>query len=156
VVLSTLVLVSFALLVLGGRAIFWVARHTSLAPEAAFVWHWARWPTTALIIMLVTALAYYLLPDVEQRFKFITPGSITSTVLWLLATWGFTQYADNVTSFDVTYGSLGAAVVLLTWLYITAFVLILGGEINALIEQASPEGKKPGSRELGLRTKAPP
>ena len=117
------------------------------------VWSWLRWPVTAVLIMLCAALAYYLLPDVEQKFKFITPGSVVGTLVWLLATWGFSEYAAHFGSYNVTYGSIGGVIVLLTWLYISGFIFLMGGEMNAIIEHAAPEGKDAGARAPG---EAPP
>lgn len=148
VVTSALVLAGFAMILLGGSAGTWLADRVGVGREFTLVWSWLRWPTTALVIMLAAALTYYWLPDVDQRFRYLTPGSVLSTLLWLASTWGFTQYADHVTSFNVTYGSLGGAVVLLTWLYLSALVFLLGGEINAVIEAASPDGKRPGAKRF--------
>jgi len=150
VVCSLLFLVGFSMVILGGRAGQWLAARVGAQAQFAVIWwRWLRWPSTALLIMLVAALVFYWLPDVEQKFKFITPGSVAATLLWLLCTWGFTMYADNFGSFNVTYGSLGAAMILLTWLYLTGLFFILGGEINAVIEQATAGGKQPGARHFG-------
>lgn len=74
-----------AVLVLGSGAGLWVARHLSIADEYVAVLRWIRWPTSTAAIMAVTALAYYLLPNVEQRFKFILPGAVIGTLVWFLA-----------------------------------------------------------------------
>jgi membrane protein len=150
---SVLVLASMAMILAGGRAGFWVADRIHFGHEFLLLWSWLRWPTTALVIMLAVALAYYVLPDVVQRFRYVTPGSVTATLLWLLSTWGFTQYVDHFGKYDVTYGSIGGAVVLLLWLYVSALVFIVGGEVNAVIEHASPGGKRRGSR---APSEAPP
>jgi membrane protein len=149
VAISILVLASVAMMVLGGDAGLWLAQRADAAVQFQMVWSWLRWPTTALVFMFAVAVAFYVLPDVEQEFRFITPGSVSGTILWLLATWGFTQYAEHFAHYNVTYGSIGGVVVLLTWLYISALVLILGGEMNAVIEQASPGGKAAGARAPG-------
>lgn len=149
VVCVVLVLAAFAGIALGGRLGLWLADKAHIAPAYRVVWAWLRWPITALIIMLVAALIYGLLPDVKQRFRFIAPGSLTSTVLWLASTWGFTQYAEHFGNFDVIYGSLGGVIVLLSWLHLTGLVFLLGGEINAVLEHASPDGKRPGARVPG-------
>jgi membrane protein len=149
VALSVLVLVAITMIVLGGNAGLWLAQRANVAIEFQVVWSWLRWPATALVFMLAVAIAYYCLPDVEQEFRFITPGSVSGTALWLLATWGFTQYVEQFAHYNVTYGSIGGVVVLLTWLYISALVLIVGGEVNAVIEQASPGGKVAGARAPG-------
>jgi membrane protein len=145
---TLLIPLSFAIFLMGGRVGEWVAAKLQLVDEFHLVWSWLRWPFTASLVMLVLALCYYLLPDVKQRFKYITPGSVLSTVLWLLSTWGFTQYVEHFGKYNVTYGSIGGVVVLLLWLYISGLVFILGGEINAILEHASAEGKAKGAREF--------
>src|SRR6478736_4272978 len=151
---ALLVLVAVAAITAGGSAGFWLAEKVGIAHTYVIVWRWLRWPVTALAIMLCAALAYYLLPDVKQKFKFITPGSVVGTIVWLLGTWGFAVYAGNFGSYNVTYGSIGGVIVLLTWFYISGFIFLMGGEMNAIIEHASPEGKDSGARAPGLP--APP
>ena len=108
----------------------------------------ARIPVAALLMLLAWALAYYFLPDVEQEFKFITPGSIVGVTVWLAASWGFSYYVQHFGNYDATYGSIGAAIILLLWMWISAQVLLLGAEINALLEHMSPEGKAPGAKSM--------
>ncbi|HXU04848.1 MAG TPA: YihY/virulence factor BrkB family protein [Polyangia bacterium] len=150
---ALLVLISITLLTAGGSAGFWLARHVGIAHEYVIVWSWLRWPITALAMMLCAALAYYVLPDVKQKFKFITPGSVIGTLVWLVGTWGFSVYAGNFGSYNVTYGSIGGVIVLLTWFYISGFIFLMGGEMNAIIEHAAPDGKESGARAPG---EAPP
>jgi membrane protein len=146
---AVLLLVGIAALVAGGEAGLWVSRHIGLADEYVFVWRWLRWPVTAFVIMLAAAWAYYLLPDVDQDFKFITPGSVIGTLVWLATTWGFNEYVAHFGNYNVTYGSIGSVIVLLTWFYITGFVFLLGGETNAILEHASASGKAAGARAEG-------
>jgi membrane protein len=107
-----------------------------------------RIPLAALLLLFVWALAYYVLPDVEQDFKFITPGSVVGVTVWIIASLGFSVYVSNFGKYDATYGSLGGVIVLLLWMWISAQVLLLGAEINAIIEHWSPEGKAPGEKTL--------
>jgi membrane protein len=146
---TLLIPLSFTLFLLGGRAGRWVAERLHLVDPFVTFWSWLRWPFVAAIVMLVLALCYYLLPDVRQRFKYITPGSMLGTLLWLVSTWGFTQYVEHFGRYNVTYGSIGGVVVLLMWFYISGFVFILGGEINSVLEHASVEGKAKGARDFG-------
>jgi membrane protein len=149
------VLVAVAVLVAGGGVGFWVAGKLHVQTEFVWTMRWLRWPITAFVIMTIAALVYYLLPDVQQSFKFITPGSVVGTILWMVATWGFGRYVSSFANYNVTYGSLGGVVILLSWLYMAGFIFIMGGEINAVLEHASPEGKAPGARAPGERP-APP
>ncbi len=150
---AVVILACVAMVLLGGQAGLWLAEHAGVGREFQFVWSWLRWPVTALVFTLAVAVSYYFLPDVKQEFRYITPGSVVSTVIWLLGTWAFTLYAEHFGSYNVTYGSIGSVVVLMTWFYISGLVLILGGEMNAIIEHASRGGKDAGARAAG---EAPP
>ncbi|NMO22841.1 YihY/virulence factor BrkB family protein [Pyxidicoccus fallax] len=145
---TLLIPLSFTVFLLGGRLGAWLAERLQLIDEFYVVWSWLRWPFTAGLVMLALALCYYLLPDVKQKFKYITPGSALGTGIWLLSTWGFTQYVEHFGKYNVTYGSIGGVVVLMLWLYISGLVFILGGEINAILEHASAQGKEKGARDF--------
>jgi membrane protein len=107
---------------------------------------WLRWPVAAAIMTLVVACLYYFLPDVEQRFRFITPGSVVAVVGWILASLGFSLYVEHFSSYEVVYGALGSVIVLMLWMWISALVILVGAEINAVIEHRSPEGKRTGAK----------
>jgi membrane protein len=109
---------------------------------------WARLPVAGLIMMFTWACLYYFLPDVEQRFKFITPGSVVGVLLWVLASWLFSLYVTKFGSYNKTYGAIGGVIVMLMWMWISTIVLLLGAEINAIIEHLSPEGKKTGAKSM--------
>ncbi|HEX5747929.1 MAG TPA: YihY/virulence factor BrkB family protein [Archangium sp.] len=110
---------------------------------------WLRLPFAGLLMMFILALVYYLLPDVKQSFKFITPGSVLGVVVWLIASWGFSLYVRNFGSYDANYGALGGVIVMLLWMWISSQVILLGAEINAVLEHKSPEGKSPGQKRPG-------
>jgi membrane protein len=110
---------------------------------------WLRLPFAGLMMMLVWAVIYYALPDVKQKFKFITPGSVVGVIIWVLASWGFSKYVANFGKYDVNYGAIGGVIVFLLWMWITSQVVLLGAEINAILEHRSPEGKSPGQKVPG-------
>jgi membrane protein len=143
---ALLVLLAVTALLAGGEAGSWLAGHLGIRAEYLLAWRWLRWPLTTFVVMLCAALAYYVLPDVKQQFKFITPGSVVGTIVWLLATWGFNEYVGHFGRYNVTYGSIGGVIILMTWFYITGFVFLMGGEANAVLEHASTEGKARGAR----------
>jgi len=146
---AALVLFGIAALVAGGDAGWWLSRQLGFEAAYVFTWRWLRWPVTAASIMLAGALVYYTLPNVKQKFKFITPGSVIGTLIWLTATWGFSQYVSHFGTYNVTYGSIGGVIVLMTWLYISGFIFLMGGEVNAILEHASKQGKAPGAHAEG-------
>ncbi|HEX4403809.1 MAG TPA: YihY/virulence factor BrkB family protein [Polyangia bacterium] len=151
---ALLVLMSAGVAVVGGDAGYWLSQHLGVAGLYVHAWRWARWPVTVVLTMFMAALGYYLLPDVKQQFKFITPGSVIGTLAALAASWGFAVYAEHFGSYDVAYGSIGGVVILMTWFYILGLIYIVGGEINATLEHAALTGKSVGARAAGQ--KAPP
>jgi membrane protein len=154
VVGALLGLVAIAALIAGGSLGYWVANRLGMATAYHYAVQWLRWPLTAVVIMLAAALAYYFLPNVKQRFRYITPGSVVATTVWMLATWGFGVYVVHFGSYDATYGSIGGVIVLLMWFYISAAIFLLGGRINAVIEHASLEGKNPGEHVEGEKSQS--
>jgi membrane protein len=116
---------------------------------------WLRLPVAAIVMLFLWAVVYYVLPDVEQTFKFITPGSVLGVVLWLVASWGFSKYVANFGNYDKTYGALGGVIVMLLWMWISSLVLLLGAEVNAFIEHRSPEGKREGAKRRSDRGMSP-
>jgi membrane protein len=98
---------------------------------------WLRLPIAGLIVMFLWALLYHVLPDVDRKFKFLTPGSIAGVLLWVAASWGFSRYVSSFGSYSKTYGTLGGVIVLLLWMWISTLVLLLGAEVDALIERRS-------------------
>ena len=117
----------------------WLAGQVGMRELVVVLWTWLRWPVIVLMLMLVVALLYYVAPDVEQEFRFITPGSVLAVLVWILASVAFGVYVQNFADYNATYGSIGAIIVLLLYLYISAAVLLFGAELNAVIEHASVE-----------------
>jgi membrane protein len=84
---------------------------------------------------------YRYAPDRDKpQWRWVSPGAIVATILWIIASVGFTVYVANFSSYDKTYGSLGGVVVLLTWLYLSAFVVLFGAAIQCAIREADLQG----------------
>lgn len=108
-----------------------------------------RWPILAGIVVVALAIVYHYAPDRAQpRWQWVSWGAVAATALWLLASALFTIYVREVGSYDKTYGSLGAVIILLLWFYLSAYVTMIGAELNAEIErQAAPRhGASPAAR----------
>ena len=103
---------------------------------AAEIIRYVRWPALAVVMILALAVVYRYGPHRERaRWKWLTWGSATATVIWLIASFGFSWYVAAFNSYDKTYGSIGAVVVLLFWFWITAFSGLLGAELDNVIER---------------------
>ena len=132
-VLLALVLTTLVLMFAGGGV-----AHAVLGPEAASVWRIVRWPGAFASALLVFSFIYYVTPDVRQRaFRWIMPGALAGVAVWLAASAAFSEYLANFKSFNVTYGSFAAAIILLVWLWLTNVALLFGAEVNAQIERAN-------------------
>jgi len=95
-----------------------------------------RWPILAGIALLALAIVYRYAPDrAEPKWQWISWGAATATTLWLLGSIAFTVFVSKVGSYDKTYGSLGAVIILLLWFYLSAYVTLVGAELNAEIER---------------------
>jgi membrane protein len=115
------------------------------------------WPIAFAIVSVAFALVYYVAPDIhDAKWRWITPGSMIGSLLWLLASSGLRVYLHFFNSYSVTYGSLGAVIVLLTWFYLGGLALLMGAQINVVIEGLAAEhaGPPSASREA-VKTVAP-
>jgi membrane protein len=146
--IAAMLILAAALLVVGPGAIEWLTQMVGLERYFVILWAWLRWPVALFLLTLAVAVIYYVGPDVEQEFRFITPGAVLSVLVWVAGTIAFDYYVRSFANYNATYGSVGAIIVLLTYFYISAAVLLFGAEINAVIEHTSPEGKEPGEKTI--------
>ena len=114
-------------------------------PEA-FEWllSYLRWPMFIVLTLFLLALVYRFGPSREDpQWRWITPGSVFAALVWLAASLGFSYYVSNFANYDRMYGSLGAVIILLFWLYISFYIVLLGAEINAAVERYGEENGVP-------------
>ena len=147
------IVVAFALIIIGPTFIDRIASMVGLGPTFATVWNVARWPVAMALVAAGIGLVFYFAPDAEQVWEWITPGAVVASVLWLVASLGFKFYVANFADYNASYGSLGGVIILMLWFYISAVAILLGAEMNAEIEHASPYGKDPGEKVPGERKK---
>jgi membrane protein len=113
------------------------------------------WPIAFAVVAVVFALVYYTAPDVRQaKWKWLTPGALIGILLWLTASTGLRIYLRFFNSYSVTYGSLGAVIVLLTWFYISGLALLIGAEINMVVEDLAARHGGPGAKAQGEKAPA--
>ena len=148
VALAAFVVASTVLVLAGPALAEQVAAWFNLGSVFEWTWKIAQWPLIFALVALAIALIYYYAPDVEQKWIWITPGSVVATVLWLLISLGFRLYLTNFGSYNATYGAIGGVIVLMLWFYLSGLAVLLGAELNSELEHASPYGKDPGERTL--------
>jgi membrane protein len=121
-------------------------------------WDIAKWPVLVLIAALIFGLLYYASPNVRHgTFRSILPGGITAVVLWVGASALFALYVANFGSYNKTYGSLGAVIVFLLWLWITNLAILIGAELNAEIARGRViAAGGPADREPYVRPRQAP
>ncbi|ELR73329.1 Inner membrane protein YihY, formerly thought to be RNase BN [Fulvivirga imtechensis AK7] len=108
---------------------------------------WGRWVILALAILISLGLIYRYAPYQRNgRIMWWSYGGITATILWMLGSWGFSFYVNNFGSYDETYGSVAAVIILMLWFYLTGFVILLGAEINSELEYQRAKKSKPATR----------
>ncbi|ALA59203.1 YihY/virulence factor BrkB family protein [Nitrospira moscoviensis] len=142
--LAGFVILSMTLILYGGPIGEWIADFVGLG--AAFTWAWKvlQWPVVVALMLLAVAVVYYVCPDIEQDWRWVSPGSAFAVAMWLVVSLGFKMYVDNFGDYNKVYGSIAGVIVLMLWLYWSGLVLLIGGEINAEIEHAAAERQRAG------------
>jgi len=139
ITLALLMISALGIVLFGGVAATWAGSH-GLGNVAVIAWKVLQWPVALFFVVVAFALLYYVAPDVDQqKWYWITPGSLIGVGLWVIASIGFRVYLTYFNSYSATYGSLGAVIILMLWFYITALALLIGAECNAEIEHAAAE-----------------
>lgn len=132
---SVLVLSAFSLVVLGGVIEDWLGDHFGVSGALLSTFAVFRWVVIVIALLGALSLVYYLAPNRRQRFSLFTPGATVAMLLLIAASLAFKAYAANFGRYDVMYGSIGAVVVLMLWFYIVGLVMIVGAEVNAVLER---------------------
>ncbi len=136
--ISILIFLALCIVLAGGTLIDWIGKEIHLASKIVAVWKALQWPAAALFVVFSYTLIYSCGPNARRRrWYWITPGSAFGALLWFAASAGFRIYLRYFNSYTAIYGSLGALVILLVWLYVTGLAFLIGGEINANIERAA-------------------
>jgi len=139
-VISILILWAMCIVLLSGDFVDWLGKELQWASAMILIGKALQWPTAVVFVIFSYALIYHFGPDLPDRqWQWMTPGSVFAAILWLAASVGFRVYLRFVNNYTVIFGSLGAAIILLVWLYVTGLAFLIGGEINATIERAAAE-----------------
>lgn len=144
-VTGVLVVAAVALVVAGGSIADVFARSAIVVLLLKIV----AWPIDVGLVLVAFALMYFFAPDVkDHKWHWVTPGAVAALVLWLVVSIGLKIYIQFFDRYNETYGSLGAVIVLLLWFYLTGLAILLGGEMNRVIEE---EAAQAGAREAKMK-----
>ena len=138
VFVDTMVLfLTINLIVFGKVIISFLITHFHMSKVLAIILLTLRWPVAFAALYLMAFLSYYILPDLRgnERFKrkSAIPGTFFFTIFWLAGSWGFSIYVNNLKTYNMVYGTIGAFAVLMVWLYYTSVLILIGGEINSQV-----------------------
>jgi membrane protein len=147
------ILVSATLVIAGPELAEKVAGMLHLGSAFEWTWKILQWPLVLVLVITAVACVYYFAPDAEQEFVLITPGAVFATTLWIASSLGVRFYVANFGNYNETYGALAGVMILLLWFYVSGLCILMGAEMNAEIEHASPYGKAPGEKVAGERKK---
>jgi membrane protein len=138
--ISILLLTALVMALASGSFLDWLGRGIGLPSTALEIWKALQWPEAILFVLLSFSLIYILGPNIgRRRWHWITPGAAFGSIVWLGSSLGFRIYLHFFNTYAATYGSLGAVMILLAWLYLAALAFLIGGQINAEIERASKQ-----------------
>jgi membrane protein len=136
--ISILLILALGLVLVSGDVFDWIGEQLQMASAMVSISKALQWPTAMLFVLISDGLILRFGPDRRtRRWQWFTPGAVFAATLWMAASVGFRFYLRYVNNYPVIFGSLGAAAILLVWLYVSGLSFLIGGEINASIERAA-------------------
>lgn len=142
-VLALLWTLAFVIVLVGPRVTQGVFELLHIASETNTFWTSVRLPMAFGLTLASLSILYYIAPEAKQRFRWILPGAVTGTLLWMGASSGFRYFLRNFGSYDVTYGSIAGLVILMVWFWLSGLVFLLGAEVNSLMKRIDEEQHQP-------------
>lgn len=146
-VTGALLLTALSVMIVGPRFGGWLAGRVHLSTLFVLLWPYIHWSIAVGFTVLAVEVLYYLGPNVKQRFLATLPGAVIAVGCWIGLSYLLGIYFRHFANFNKTYGTLGAAVALMIWLYWTGFAMLVGAELNAELAKISREGKLPAKTE---------
>jgi membrane protein len=147
---GALLLIALSVMIVGPRFGEWLAERVHLSNLFVALWPFIHWCVAVGFTILAVETLYYLAPNVKQRFLATLPGAILAVGCWIGLSFLLGMYLRHFGSFNKTYGTLGAAIVLMVWLYWTGFAMLVGAELNCELAKASSEGKLPEKEAIPI------
>jgi len=140
-VTAALLLIALSVMIVGPRFGEWLAGRVLLSHLFVLLWPYFHWSIAVGFTILAVEALYFLAPNVKQRFLATLPGAILAVSCWIGLSYLLGVYFRHFANFNKTYGTLGAAIALMVWLYWTGFAMLVGAELNAELAKISRQGK---------------
>jgi len=140
-VLGALLLTSLGLMIVGPTFGEWLARKAHISWTFARLWPLLRWGTMIGFVVLAVEILFFMAPNVKQRFWATLPGAMVGVGFWIASSWALGFYFQHFANFNATYGTLGAVIALMVWLYWSSFAILAGAELNSELLKAAGAGK---------------
>lgn len=134
--LALFIMIALALVLVGPAVAFRLATWFHVRDTVALLWSVLRWPVIVCCVVLSMDLVYHFAPNRPVRWVWITPGSMLATALWIVSSAAFKLYVTHFGGYTATYGALGGAMVTMLWFYVSSLAILIGAEVNAVIEKA--------------------
>jgi membrane protein len=146
--LAAMVIAAVGLMLLNTQDMRWIADQFDLGVSTTFavLWTWFRFPVAVLLLMVVVEFVYYVLPNADEPFRFITLGAVLAVIVWVAGSLGFSYFVSNFVVYNATYGSLGTFMALQLYFFISASILLLGAEVNVEIYYQLDEDEEEGEK----------
>jgi membrane protein len=136
VALALFIIVALTLVLVGPSMAFRLAAWFDLGSAIALLWTVIRWPVILFCVVFGVDLVYHFAPNRRGRWAWITPGSLLATALWIVSSLAFRVYVTNFGDYTATYGAIGGAIVTMLWFYVSSVAILIGAELNGVIEDA--------------------
>lgn len=133
---AVFVISSLILILAGEQVSQWAVTLTGKEWWATQVWPIMQWPVIVLLLLIAINLIYYWAPNSDHTWQWINPGSILAVSLWIILSLGLKIYVENVINYNIVYGSITGFIILMLWLYVGGLTLLLGGELNFLLNES--------------------
>jgi membrane protein len=138
VVIGFVILISTVMILAGDRITSWLASRLALEPSTRTLVTIVQMPIAFALLIAIAGLSYYFLPNLRQSRKQVLVGAIFTTIGWSLVTVALRVYVENFANYNATYGAIGGVIALLTWMYFSMLVFLIGGEINSEVHRNAP------------------
>ena len=137
--LAVFIVAALLFVLVGPDVVRWAAMRFGFEPAVASVWSVLRWPLIVFFVMLGIDLVYHFAPNLKRDWTWLTPGSVLAMVMWIACSLVFKLYVSRFADFNETHGAIGGIIVILLWFYVSSFAILIGAELNGVIEQARRE-----------------